>query len=312
MRVKGMEFGRLTALGAAATLVTGAASAQPLFEENWDDGNGAMRWSAPIETAENDTIPFDGTVDYAFDYSTIGAPSAPNSTGGTTVGVFMETNTVDDGEVDEGESIGIVPLADVDLSGDFVYTADTYVFWNGGGGSTEYATFGVFSGGTAAPLRFGLDAGDGVAWQIDSDGDSGTDILRYENPPITDPATPTTEFGLGGYEDIPDGTIPGVPTGDATQIGPFNQWVELKIERAGDTLSFSINGHVIDSIDVAGVTDGTILIGQSDPFNSVNIPLTEGGPTNGVVFDNIVVVPEPASLALLGLGGLAALRRRRA
>lgn len=274
------------------------------FFEDWDDGSGAARWSAPIVAQEDFGIAFDGIVDYAFDYSAIGAPSAPKSQGGTTIGVSMQTNLTDQCpadanciDSDEGESVGIVPLsglADIP-TGDFLLTADMYLYWNGQSGSTEYGTMGVFSRGLATPLRFNLDNGDGLAWSVDSEGDSGADILRFENPP-------GTEIDLGGYEDIPDGSIPGVGTGTALQIGPFNQWVELAIASSGGIVSFSMNGYTINTFDNTGgqFSGGTLLIGQSDPFNSVNPGGV--GASNMAVFDNIsLVVPEPGSLLLLGL-----------
>lgn len=301
------------ALGAAAT-----ASAQTIFSEDWDDGAGSTRWSAAIPAQEEPAIAFDGIVDYAFDYSSIGASSAPNSSGGTTIGVAFGTNLTDQcpadancTDSDEGEAVGIVPLAglaDIPATSDFTLTADAYLYWDFQSGSTEYATIGVFSGGTAAPLRFGLDNGDGLAWQVDSDGDSGTDILRFVGPA-------GSETGLGGFEDIPDGSIPGVRTctpgtdcASTTPLGPQNQWVELKISSVGGMVSFSMNGYVIDTYDNTGggLSGGTLLIGGSDPFNSVNAG-------NRQVFDNIqlTMVPEPASFLLLGVASITLLGFRR-
>jgi len=84
------------------------------------------------------------------------------------------------------------------------------------------------------------------------------------------------------------------------------------------TLTLSVDGGVV-STQVATPANGQITdfftIGgnsrSSDPGNLAD-PLFEGS-FNGNI-DNVVVdvVPEPGSLALLGLGGLALLRRRRA
>ncbi len=294
--------------------VTPFARAQ--FFEDWDDGMGALRWSAPIVALENPGFGFDGSVDYAFDYSVIGAASAPNSVGGTTIGVAFETNTTDNGDVsiDQGEGVGIVPLSALGNipSGDFSLTADAYIFWNGGNGSTEYLTIGVFSMGTAVPLRFNLDNGDGLAWQFDGEGGSGTDILRFENPP-------GTETGLGGWEDIAPGSIPGFNTGTpgidfpGNQFaGPANRWIEVGVESVGGMVSLLVNGVVINTFDNTGgqFSGGSLMIGQSDPFNSVNSDDMNGN-SNVVVFDNIRLVPEPSSGLLLILAGLLAATRFR-
>ncbi len=267
------------------------------FFEDWDDLNGASRWSAPIVALEDPNIAFDGNVNYAFDYSIIGASSAPNSTGGTTIGVSMESNRTDQcpadpncTDSDEGEGLGIVPLSSLGQipSGDFRLTTDAYLFWNGESGSTEYTTIGVFSGGTAVPVRFGIDSGDGLAWSMDSEAGSTTDLYRFENPP-------GSENGLGGWEDIPFGSIPGFNTGTpgvdfpANQFaGPANRWIELEVESVGGTVTFSVNGYQIDSFDnsTGQFSGGSLMIGHSDPFNSVNPPDANGN-LNMAVFDNI-------------------------
>lgn len=308
----------------ALLMTASTASAQVIFSDDFDDGMGSTRWSAPITALEDPAIGADSTVDYAFDYSVLGASSAPNSSGGSTIGIAFESNTTDQcpadpncTDSDEGEGVAVVPLAglaDIPLVGDFSLTADAYLFWNFESGSTEYATFGVHSGGTASPLRFGLDDGDGLAWQFDSDGDSGTDILRYEDPGVG-------ETGLGGYETIPDGSIPGVRTcspgvdcAGTTPLGPQNQWVEMEIKSEGGIVTLAMNGYVLDTFDNSGggLAGGTIMIGGSDPFNSVNID-NGGGLSNMQVFDNVVlqVIPEPTSIALLGLAGFGLLGIRR-
>jgi hypothetical protein len=261
-----------------------------IFIENWDDGMGNARWSAPIYSKEEPAILDDGLVDYNFDYSTLSIPSAPNSTGGTTRGVSMGTNLIDQCPADmnctgsdEGESIGIVPLGGITIpSGDFTFRTDFYHYNNGGSGSTEYATMGVYSNGSSVPLRFGNSPGSGLAWQWDGDGDSATDLLRYESPAQTSP--PTTEYALGGYEDVPDGTVPGVPTGINSPVGPLNQWTEMEIESKDGIISWKMNGAILDQFDNTSgmMTGGTIIIGGSDPFNSVNSDYR-------YIFDNVVL-----------------------
>lgn len=301
-----------------------ASVATAQFFEDWDDGNGSSRWSAPIVALEDPGIAFDGGVDYAFDYSTIGIPSAPNSTGGTTIGAAMEANTTDQCpddpacvDSDEGEGVGIVPLSSLGNipSGDFSLRTDAYMFWNGGSGSTEYLSIGVFNQGSAVPLRFDLDNGDGLAWSFDGEGGSGTDILRFENPP-------GVETGLGGWEDIPFGTIPGFNTGTpgvdfpGNQFaGPANRWIEVGIDSTGGMVSLLVNGVVIDTFDNSAGTlvGGSLMLGMSDPFNSVNVDDVNGA-SNLVIFDNVslTAVPEPTAglLSLFAALGVLALRRR--
>lgn len=308
------------------------------FSDDFDDGMANSRWTAPIWSLEDPKLGPDGAVNYAFDYSVVTGP-APRTVGGTTIGVSMATNLTDAGPVDEGESVGIVPVPGMGVipAGDFKFSTDAYLFWNGQSGSTEYMTIGVHNMGTAVPLRFGLNPGDGLAWQVDTDGDSGTDILRYENPG-------DGETGLGGWEDIPFGAIcgdgpdggegfntgePGIDFPGNQFAGPANRWINLGIESVGGMVSLTVNNLIIDTFDNTGgaFTGGQLVIGQSDPFNSVNIA-NDDGLTNMVIFDNVSLttdaftpsepltdsrcVPEPATLVvfLLGLLGTSRLWRK--
>lgn len=273
---------RALLLAAGASTAVCGAHAQTLFFEDWDDGSGSTRWSSPLMAQENEEIAFEGTVDYAFDYSTIGAPSAPNSTGGSTTGVFMQTNIIESGDVNEGEAIGILPLSFDLPSGDYELTADVYLYWDGNSGSTEFAMLGVHhQRSDRVPLWFPANThlGDGIAYDVNTDGDTVSgDYNRY-----VELGGAGQRDGLGTYEEIPNGDIPGVPTGDAQAIGPHGSWVELSITREDGVIEFAMNDYVLDTFtDGVFFTGGTFLVAQSDPFNSSN-------GANGAVFDNIRV-----------------------
>ena len=328
----------LSAALVAALTAALPADGQIVFSEDFDDGAAAARWSAPFVDAENGV--FDGAVDYAFDYSAVGIPAAPN--GGGTVGTLMEVNTTSQ-TGDQGETVGVFPTGFSLPSGSFRFTADVYFnVETANSGTTEYAHLSVHTAGPNSPgddsiqddvpFRFGLSQGDGLTWQFDGDAGSVTDLFRYEDAGNADAGA---EVGLGSYDDLPAGVIPGVSTGN-NATGPTNSWVTVEIERFGSIVSFSMNGYEIDSIlDLAGeFNGGSIQIGYSDPFNSVGVKTYEVGPdptpfddsdgpfgddipgfAHFVVFDNVVVesiVPEPASAAIacVALAGMAATRRR--
>ena len=284
---------------AAASLLLGSGSAMgALFSEDFNDGLAASRWS--VVSQQEGVVGPDGSVDFNFDYSTLGI--ANPSGGSDTTGVFLQFNKVDDGPVNEGESYSIYPNGQ-SFSGDMALELDMFVYNDGGGGSTEHGMAGLFLDnlGPVSPYEFGV-AGGPLAWVYSGEGGDGTgDLGRYAEGN----ATSTGYTGLGDYVD--QATL---PTGFDTSLGPASTnargaWVKVRIEVVGTTINWLLNGTVMDSYDNSGgfYTTGNILVGGMDVFNSAN-------GNNGVIVDNVVVTPEPASLALLTLGGLAVLRRR--
>ena len=59
------------------------AAAQVFYSEDFQDGNAASRWTVSQAGGVN-------AADFAFDYSTLGIPLAPNGTG--TIGLKLEAN----------------------------------------------------------------------------------------------------------------------------------------------------------------------------------------------------------------------------
>ena len=103
--------------------------------------------------------------------------------------------------------------------------------------------------------------------------------------------------------------LAGLPTLQGTTVVNDGAFHTATVARVGDTFTLSVDGTVEATQTLAGLTVGgdatTYIIGR----NRGN-----SGDFDGLIADVTVtdgVVPEPTSLALLGLGGLALLRRRR-
>ncbi|GAA5484785.1 PEP-CTERM sorting domain-containing protein [Haloferula sargassicola] len=281
-----------------AGLITIASSEAAIFSENFDDGNAASRWSV-VSQQEGITGP-DGSVDFAFDYSTLGLS---NPAGGSdTTGAFLQFNKTDNGPINEGESYSIYPTGG-DFSGIFRIDLDMFVYNDGGGGSTEHGMIGIFlnNADPVSPYEFGTNGGP-LAWVYSGEGGDGTgDLGVYKEGS----ATSTGYNPLGDYADNP--LIPGFDaTSGPAASNPRGAWVDVTIRSNGTLIEWLLNGAVVDTYDNSGgyYTNGNLLIGGMDVFNSANA-------NNGVIVDNIVVtVPEP-SMAMLSFAGLVGFLRRK-
>ncbi|MCC6491688.1 MAG: hypothetical protein IT424_01565 [Pirellulales bacterium] len=298
---------RLGACLTALALLPGAARAA-LFSENFNDGLAASRWSAASQTeatAQPTTLP-DGSVNFAFDYSSLGIPSA---NGGDTVGAFIQVNNTDQAG-DEGESYVIFPTGQ-SYASPFVLEADMYVYNDGSGGTTELGLVGAYlnNADPIAPYQWGSRGGP-LAWGYVGEGGSTADLAAFTEGN----ASSTGYAALSDYDDVPAGNISGFETGVSGSGGPAGlnasgSWVKVRIEAAGSTVKWFLNGSLVDTYDNSGgfYTAGNVFLGASDPFNSVNA-------AGGTVVDNVTVtVPEPAAACLVCCGvvlALAAGRRR--
>jgi hypothetical protein len=297
----------VVAVGMAAGAV--AQSRAAAFVENFNDGNAASRWTVASQqeaTRDPSTGP-DGSVNFAFDYSSLGVASPAGSS--DTIGAFVQVNNTDQAG-DEGETYVIFPTSyALPASGDWRVDADMYVWNDGQSGTTELGMVGAYinPASPVAPYQYGSDGGP-LAWVYCGEGGAAADLASFK-----DGGPGSTGYaGIADYNDVPAGMIPGFQTGTDGGSGPAGtdpsgSWVKVSIEKSGNMINWFLNGALIDSYDNSGGTygTGTFFLGTTDPFNSSNA----GG---GAIIDNVVVsVPEPASLSLLGAVGLLAGRRRR-
>ena len=260
--------------------------------------------------------------DFFFDYSSVGIPSAPNS-GGTTRGLKLQSNLT--GNVFGGFSVSPTGL---NLSGDYVLSFDAWSNYNGplefgGSGSTNLSTYGILSSGTSSNYP---GAADAIWFATTGDGGSSADWRIYSpsapasyqngHPFYTDPTrnhTGATYQVFGGHE------------APAAQLAMFEQqtgttrfgtagfaWHEVVVDKSGDIVTWTMDGTLLATVDTAGMAlgGGNILFGHSD-INSSSSSDPNAPALLFTLVDNVSVVPEPGSLALIALGGLALVRRRR-
>jgi hypothetical protein len=296
-----------------------------LYSDNFDTNTSANY------TVNQDP---DASVTFAYDYSAMGIPSAPNSTGGTTRGVRFQANDGD--ATGTAAAINISPTGR-SFAGDYVLRFDSWLnangpFPDGGTGSTEFWTAGVGTDGDDIQKSAGTASG---AWfAADNEGQSGIDYRAYLNIALEGPSS--TVYNATDFT-APDSTVinrrsannpyyhgkfPGGQTAPALQQMNFPQqtgalkpgtlgfaWRKVEVKKLGGNVSLSIDGLPIASFTNPTLTGTNVFVGHWDVFASIadNAALSFG------VIDNLVVdrIPEPATLTLVFVGMMAAIMRRK-
>lgn len=281
----------------------------------------------------NDPGLSDSIVDFYYDYSAIGVPAAPNGTG--TRGLKMTANN--SGGVFSGISVSPTGQS---FSGEYRVSFDIWQNYVGplgvgGSGTTQFSLYGIGSTGTSTAWIGGTSGwtsgANGVGFGTTLDGGSASDFRAYSSAASTSYAS-----GNAVYQ-APAGAINNSATyytsffsaqsAPAAQLGLFSgqtgstdageasfAWRRVVIEVSGGFASWSIDGLALAKVDLSTVTlgGGNIYFGHDDTNGSSSADPNDTL-LNVTLIDNIevVVVPEPSSLALIGLGGLALLARRR-
>ncbi len=295
-----------------------ASHGQILFSDNFDAGTSGSSWTAKLSAA-------DAVANFAFDYGTIGIPSAPHSTGGSTIGLGFLVNQ----SAGVFQGISATPNGQ-SFTGDFKIQFDMWLNYNGplgtgGSGSTQAGSFGWGVNGSAVEWA---GAGSGVMFAATGDGGSTQDYRAYKKG-VHDTASATYAAGSQANSDpYYTALFPGV-SAPAAQVSLYPgqtgttpagavgfRWCDVTISKAGNIVTWSIDGSLIATADVTGLTLGgnNLFLGMFD------INATSSADPNDflitAIFDNLTVtqVPEPSMLALSLLGGLGVLlfvRRHR-
>ncbi|MBI5865320.1 MAG: PEP-CTERM sorting domain-containing protein [Planctomycetes bacterium] len=265
--------------------------------------------------------PSDEAADFFFDYSTVGIPGAPNGAG--TRGMKLQANL--SSGVFGGMSVS--PTGE-NFTGDYTVLFDWWANFNGpfpagGSGSTNLSTFGVGTAGSTVQWPGGVQ--DSVWFGGTGDGGSTADWRAYSSAagtgyPDGSPVFPFTTrnntnayFAAFGANAAPAAQLALYPqqTGTTAVGSGGMEWHQVSIDKSGTTVIWRVDGTLMATIDLTTVTlgGGNILFGHSD-INATSSTDVNDAALLFTLIDNIRVVPEPASLALLALGGLLAIRRR--
>ena len=252
-----------------------------LFSEDFD-ADHTPNWVVNPSAGANAT---DTIADFFFDYSTVGIPPAPNTTGGTTRGLKLQANLTTG--VFGGLSVSPVGKA---FGGDYRLRFDLWQSFNGplpagGNGSTQVTGAGIGTAGTSAQWAGGTQ--DSVWFGATADGGSSADYRAYSTAGSTG-YTPTSGVFAAGTSTAPDArnnTHPyyaefGLESAPAAQLALFPnqtgetgigavgfQWRDAMIAKVGNLISWYIDGLRIATVDASTVTLG----GSNILFNYFDI-----------------------------------------
>ena len=276
-----------------------------IFSDNFDT-NSAASWI--VNKSSSDTA-----VAFNFDYSALGIPSAPHSTGGTTRGVQLKANL----------TLGVVAALSIsptnqNFSGNYRLHFDGWInvngpFPGGGASSTEFLIAGLGtagnrtewtgSGSTADGFYFSADGDGGVSATSTTSGDySGYFGTAWKNAASgiyaagsLDNANPyyTTAFPAGQPAPALQQSIYAQQTG-ALSPGTFGlAWHDVIVSRRGSTVNWAVDGVLFATISNATFTASNVCVGFWDPFAS----LTDNTNLSFGLVDNLrVEVPAVAPL----------------
>ncbi|MCB9850349.1 MAG: PEP-CTERM sorting domain-containing protein [Phycisphaerales bacterium] len=295
------------AAGLCVALLASTASAT-IITDNFEVDSSANYTIRDDSNSPSGDGTADSTATFAYDYVAAGIPLAPRSTVGDVGGLRMTANDTA-GQADHITAFHNTALSDPTSTKRLL--VDIYMGVTGTSGTTELAHVGIGADGTDFNSIFTPIAGDGHFLAMTGEGGSSSDFRHFvEGTPVNSGDSSylnnlhTTNATGDTYQEIfPSGSwdFPG---------SPGNGWVTLEIFAAAGAVRYSLDsGSGMVPIIITPLQDdlGLVSLGYTDPFTSVAAPFQ----SMFVIYDNLEVTPEPASLSLLAFGAIAVMRRRR-
>ena len=320
-----MKYIKPLAAVAAMLVAATAANAQTQVYFNNFDTDDSANWAVNIVvgTAKTNSSTSYNGADFNFDYSTVGIPPAPNSTGGTTKGLKLWANLGTGGLFPAGTSVSPTnfPITD-----NFEMHWDLWLNNTRLGGTTEFGGAGYGTAGTSAQVAG--NAFDSTVVGVLTDHGSSASVRAYGSlhsisyqdgyfiigsntnvaggPPNGDPSSGyvyagTNRNSANSYYApfFPSTTPPQAQTnlfprqtGYASPLGSCNfAWRDMSMRKVANVLTFRIDGNLIATVDTtdAGVLGGQYLLFNMFDFNAGGNSDIDSTNLQFAVFDNIRV-----------------------
>ncbi len=285
------------------TLLVPMVARGQLYTEDFDadhSANWLLSANEGFGTSPSDGLGDpDASADFFFDYSTVGIPSAPHSTGGSTRGMKIQANLI--AGIFGGASASPVGQS---FTGDYKLNVDVWGNYvgdptlgvdPGGNGQTMMTTYGILTDGATGVVPGVADA---VWFGATVDGGSGADFraysiertISYQVPPdatvldgVGQPVDGHANYLAGSrnntaslYADNFGGaTVPAAQTNlfaeqfGTTPAGSTGMaWHDVEISKVGNLVTWKIDGVELITLDMTNFTtqpDGNnIFLGHSD------------------------------------------------
>lgn len=251
------------------------------------DGDTSADWQISRTSA-------DTRVTFAWDYSALGIPPAPNATGGTTRGLRMEANL----SAGAAAALSLSPRNRA-FAGDFRLRFDMWLNANGpfpagGAGSTEHLTAGVGTRGDRVHWTGSGSSADGCWFAVDGEGgasDTSTTIGDFCAFLGTALQNTSTGVYLAGTESNAKGNVHpyyaaafgGGRAPPAWQQANYPQqtgtlaagtvgfaWREVIVARRGNRVDWAIDGVHLASFTNATLPGSNVFIGYWDSYASLS------------------------------------------
>ena len=271
-----------TSLVATAVLALCTADSRAadvtLFSDNFDAGTSATNWSIVSHAG-------DFTADFAFDYNTRGIAPAPNTTGGTTVGMHLTVNNTDATPALDAVN---AYLNSMTFEGDYILRFDMWLNYNGGAGggvgSTQFALVGLGHSGSQSVWANSASS-DGHWFGVTGEGGDSNDYRAYRGTQLLTVDGSTLAAISRNHTDVFYQTFFPSPTYES-QGAPGKRWVEVEVSYLAGVLEWHINGRLIAIREEPNINNGAIMLGLMDTFSSIASPATD----TFALFDNVRVV----------------------
>jgi hypothetical protein len=267
----------------------------------------------------------DTRVTFYYDYSKMGIPLAPHSSGGAQHGLRMEANL----SAGATAALSLSPRNQF-FGGDYRLRFDMWINVNGplpdgGTGSTEFVTAGVGTVGSKVQWPGNGSAADGIWFATDGEGGAGDtstslgDFCVYSGPSIQQPASGVYAAGedtsaKGNINRYYITAFPGGAIAPALQQADYPQqtggtaagslgfgWHDVIVARSGNKVEWIIDGIRLATVTQASLSGSNVFVGYWDGYASIsdNPNLSFG------LVDNVrVEVPAvPPSIASQPSGG---------